>query len=234
MPRTISRKRKRAEGTDAILEHYRYMAEALAKMFSPVLETVVHDLRNPDHSIIAIYNGHVTGRKVGDPATDLGRRLLKGEFPDVVIGYDNESPTGAKLKSSSIAIRDGRGRLIGVMGLNLDISYFQQFVKFLEQFVSGQKSEYVPEAEHFEVSSPSEDIRDAIDRFILSRNWNSRKLSTSEKRELVEHVYREGYFKHRGAVSIIARELGVTRATVYNYKNDFLKRVGHRNSAAAV
>lgn len=213
----------------AILAHYVNMAQVLGEMFAPVLETVVHDLRKPDESIIAIYNGHLTGREVGGAATNLGRRLMKGDFPDVLVGYENESPNGQKLKSSSLAIRDEEGELIGVLGLNLNISYFDQFRSFIEQFISSERSEYVSTPERFQtapngMSTPKEDIQQAIHRYITSRNWNAQTLSYADKREIVEHLYKNGYFKSRGAVTIIAEELGLTRPSVYNYKNDYIER----------
>lgn len=212
-----------------LLAHYVNMAQVLGEMFAPILETVVHDLRKPEKSIIAIYNGHLTGREVGGEATNLGRRLLEGDFPDVLVGYENESPNGQKLKSSSLAIRREDGELIGVMGLNMNVSYFEQFSSFIEQFISSKKSDHVSAPEDFkttpeEMTTPKEDIREAITRYITSRNWNTHTLSYADKREIVEHLYRNGHFKSRGAVTIIAEELGLTRPSVYNYKNDYIER----------
>lgn len=225
---------KNRDGTTSehgpILAHYVNMAQVLGEMFAPILETVVHDLRNPEHSIVAIYNGDLTGREVGDGATNLGRRLLDGDFPDVVVGYENKSPNGQKLKSSSLAIRDDDGTLIGVLGLNMNVTYFEQFGSFIEQFISSKRSDHVTSPERFEtapnsMSTPREDIQQAIRHYITSRNWNSQQLSYADKREIVEHLYKNGYFKSRGAVTIIADELGLTRPSVYNYKNDYLERI---------
>lgn len=221
-----------------ILAHYVNVAQVLGEMFAPVLETVVHDLRQPERSIIAIYNGQLTGREVGGAATNLGRRLLEGDFPDVLVGYENESPNGQKLKSSSLAIRDQDGELIGVLGLNLDVSYFEQFHVFIEQFISSQQSEHVTAPERFNttpegMSTPKEDIRRAIDRYITSHGWNARTLSYRDKRQIVEHLYQSGHFKNRGAVTIIAQELGLTRPSVYNYKNDYIERQKNKNSHSA-
>lgn len=220
-----------------ILAHYVNMAQVLGEMFAPILETVVHDLRKPENSIIAIYNGDLTGREVGDAATNLGRRLLEGDFPDVLIGYENESPNGQKLKSSSLAIRDQDGSLVGVLGLNMNVSYFEQFGSFIEQFIAGQKSDHVSSPERFKstpngMSTPKEDIRQAINRYITSHNWNAQTLSYSDKREIVEHLYANGYFKSRGAVTIIADELGLTRPSVYNYRNDYIERTNGKEVGA--
>ena len=41
------------------------MARGIAEMFGSNCETIIHDLEDPHHPILAIYNGHVSGRTVG-------------------------------------------------------------------------------------------------------------------------------------------------------------------------
>jgi len=53
------------------LEKYISLAKTIAEMFGKKCEVLIHDFSNPQHSIIAIENGPVTGRKIGDPITDL-------------------------------------------------------------------------------------------------------------------------------------------------------------------
>ena len=57
------------------LELLKQVAAGIAAQFGSSCEVVIHDLsRNPDHSIVAIINGHVSGRKVGDGASnEIGR-----------------------------------------------------------------------------------------------------------------------------------------------------------------
>ena len=73
-----------------ILAHYIKMGEALSEMFKPNLEVIIHDLRFPEHSIIAIFNSQVTGRKVGEGTSDLGYKKVEGKVPDKVINYKNK------------------------------------------------------------------------------------------------------------------------------------------------
>lgn len=222
---SVSQKR-----ADHILQHYVTMAEAIGDMMAPVMEVAVHDLRQPESSIIAIYNGHLTGREEGDGATDLGVRRLRGEdLPDKMIGYANESPDGKKMKSSSLAIRDDGGELIGALCLNLDISYFDQYGKFIDQIISTHESEHVENGEDFGATTPREDIRDAIDQVRISKGWMGQSLSNDQKRTIVEHLYRQGHFKKRGAVTIMADLLGLTRPSIYNYKNDYVEQNGSSN-----
>ena len=101
---------------EKILEHYKNVTKVLGQMFAPIMEVLVFDLRTPERSVIAIENGHITNRKVGHPTSDLGsRRLKKGDVPNMLINYANQSPTGHNLKSSSLAIKNEKGNTIGVL-----------------------------------------------------------------------------------------------------------------------
>ena len=53
------------------------IVRGLAEMFGPDCEVVLHDVRRLPHSIVAIENGDVTGRTVGDVPTDRMLRNLR-------------------------------------------------------------------------------------------------------------------------------------------------------------
>ena len=72
-----------------LLSEAKKIAEGLAKTLTPLCEVVVHDLTNPRHTIVFIAN-NLSGRKVGDPATELGlARIADPKFPDVIANYTN-------------------------------------------------------------------------------------------------------------------------------------------------
>ena len=56
------------------------LAKGIASQFGPNCEVVVHDLatNDPERSIVAIENGHVTGRKVGDGPSHVVLEALRG------------------------------------------------------------------------------------------------------------------------------------------------------------
>lgn len=47
-------------------------ARGIAQMFGSSCETLVHDMSVPEHPILSIYNGHVSGRGVGSTMDILG------------------------------------------------------------------------------------------------------------------------------------------------------------------
>ena len=101
------------------------IAKGIAAQFGSHCEVVVHDLsRHPDHSIVAIENGHVSGRKLGDgPSQVVLEQLGKdGRAPEDQLCYLTRTPDGKLLKSSSIYIRDESGRVCAIFCINFDIS----------------------------------------------------------------------------------------------------------------
>lgn len=201
-----------------LLNHYTKLAKVLAEMFSPVLEVLVHDLRKPEQSIIAIYNSHITGREVGGGATDLGlRRLSDNSVPDVLVNYANEAPDGRPLKSSTVAIRNSDGILLGSICFNLDTSYFSQFSTFIQQFISAETNSILTGGEDFHAISPKQEIHEEINRILLERNWQTKRLSNDDKKQIVSELKRLGMFNKKAAVSTVAKELQLTRPTIYSY-----------------
>ena len=100
------------------LDFYKRLAHAIALQFGDGCEVVVHDLQSadPDHSIVAIENGHVTGRKLGDgPSHVVLEALHAGPHKlEDRLSYLTKTATGKILKSSTVFIRDDGGRVIGI------------------------------------------------------------------------------------------------------------------------
>ena len=63
----------------SVLQFMLQLAKGLARQFGPNCEVVVHDLdsNDPNSSIVAIENGHVTGRKVGDGPSHVVLEALR-------------------------------------------------------------------------------------------------------------------------------------------------------------
>ncbi|MEN0022604.1 MAG: PAS domain-containing protein [Microbacterium sp.] len=193
------------------------VAQSLGRMFPGVCEVVLHDLRDPDHAIRAIEN-NLSGRQVGDSATELGlRRIQDPEYPDVVQNYANQFPDGRAAKSTSIGIRNTEGRFIAALCLNFDVSVLSPLSQTLGRLVATE--DFGPSTSRLETLLDRNGIalRTAIIDFAVQRGTTPRGLSRRAKKELVRELREAEYFASHNAGRIIAAELGVSRATVYNY-----------------
>ena len=200
-----------------ILEHYVKAGEIIAEMFAPYLEVVIHDLQAPDHSIIAIFNNHVTGRKIGDGTSDIGYKKLSDKLPDKIVNYNNQSPSGADLKSSSLTIRNRNDEIIGSMGLNYDLSSFANIKEFFEMFTKTIVLDDLPDREQFFMWSVKDEIQQALNKYIAYNDLQSKVLTRKDKLNVVAFMKKEGHINKKGAISILSELLAITRPTLYKY-----------------
>ena len=88
-----------------LLKCYTDFVPFLAAVCGPGCEIVIHDVTNPEQSIIAIGNG-ISGRELGDPMTDLARELQeKGTYADTecLLNYKGKTKSGESVMHSRIA-----------------------------------------------------------------------------------------------------------------------------------
>ena len=81
-----------------ILQSYRGLVRGLEDYLGEGYEIVLHSLESMEHSVIAIANGHHTGRNEGSPITDLALYMLNSiqeqERDNGYISYFPETVTG--------------------------------------------------------------------------------------------------------------------------------------------
>ncbi|KVZ49151.1 DNA-binding protein [Burkholderia ubonensis] len=205
--------KKRLTGEQqVILEQVKQIAAGLGETLAPFTEVVVHDLRSPKHAILAIHN-NLSGREIGDPATELGlARIADDSYPQVLANYANRFSDGRQAKSTSIGIKDSEGHYFAALCLNVDVTLFRSIATLLEQF-SIPSGEVVKESLD---PSTAGSLRERIDRFAVSLATTPQALRTDQRRALMQALKEEGFLDLRRSMETIAQHLGVSRATVYN------------------
>ncbi|QVM94495.1 PAS domain-containing protein [Pseudomonas sp. B21-012] len=197
------------------------------KMLSQVVgnhtEIVLHDLLNPERSILAIANGHVTGRRVGDsllgsPRHDLGFAAVRRAMDDrsscepiVVDNYATLAPDGRTLRSATVVYRDSSGQPFASLCVNADLSAVEAAHQLLGGLL-GLASAAAPVADETRDLQQlmAEIIHDACPGGVLG-------MKTAQKREAVRLMQERGLFLVKGGIEKAAASLGVTRYTIYNY-----------------
>jgi len=199
------------------LKSFFSIAEGIFKTFGKNCEVVIHDLQMPEKSLVYVA-GKVTGRMPGAPATDLVLQTLKNKGNDSndLINYQTSTKEGKTLKSSTIFIRDDNNIIIGCMCINFDMSEFLTCQQILESFTNFNK-----EHEHVAGEKFFSDVNEAIDEIIYStiKDYPTPKqlMQKEDKLVIVKKLDEKGVFLVKGSVDQIAKILGVSRYTVYNY-----------------
>jgi predicted transcriptional regulator YheO len=200
---------------ELLLREAERIVTAIGRMFPGVCEVVLHDLRDPEHAIRAIEN-NLSGREIGDPATELGiARIQDPDYPSVIQNYPNRFPDGRPAKSTSIGIKNSEGKYVAAVCLNLDVSLFATVAQSLQNLVRTDEQDE-PLTEHLRARTVDE-LRSLVDKFAAARGQTPRSLSAAAKKELVRSLKEDGFLDVKHSVPVLTGLLGVSRATVYNY-----------------
>ena len=190
---------------------HRPVAQAIAALLHPHAEVVIHDLKAD--RIVDIWNAF-SHRQAGDESL-LGDDIELHLDRDVFGPYDKAAPDGARLKSITAALRDAKGKRIGLLCINLDVSQFDQAVKLLTAFTG--IAEKRPEAMF------RQDWREQINLMIrdyLERRRKALKaLDRDERIQLIAELDAAGLFEARNAAPHVANAMQISRATVYALLN---------------
>ncbi len=194
--------------------------KAIALTVGPRCEVVLHDIHARDYlasSIIAIENGHVTGRHVGGPSTNLGLEALRNANVDPDrFGYQGRTPDGRTLRSSSIYFRNMRGDLIGALCINFDVQPYLHARDALSELVGTGDPVSPDSAEIF--GTEISDVLDGLVQLAVSRVGIPVSAMTREdKVAVIGFLDKKGAFLVKRAIDRIARVLRISRVTAYAY-----------------
>lgn len=219
------------DSSKELLRQYARLTEFLGRALGPDYEVALHDLTDTNRSLIAIANGHISGRKVGAPLTNRALSILRDksyEYSDYRIHDYGLSVGGRELRSNTMFIKEG-GRLIGMLCINFDDSRYRAVAGEMlrlchpDAFLASAVSAVVPEAasaravpEMFS-DSPEAVVRDAVDRELERRGVTAERLTADERVEIITALDESGIFLIKGAVKDAAAALGCSQASVYRY-----------------
>ncbi len=193
------------------LDNYRTIADAIATLFFPHAEVVLHDLRTQKVDYIA---NNISKRVIGDDAAL--EDMLSGEVDERTIGpYEKLNWDGQKIRSVSSVLRDANGTPIAVLCINLNISLFETAKQALDLFLSSNK--LVPQPDALFRDDWQERINTFLHSWLRQRQLGLNLLTRDHKRELVEALHAEGAFKGKSAANYVANVLNMGRATVYKH-----------------
>ena len=195
------------------------LARALSAQFGPNCEVAIHDLTSDsDSTIIAIENGHVTGRHVGDGASEIALKALKSKKDaEDNLNYLTRTQDGRLLKSSSVYLRDENGSVIALLSINYDITSLSHATSILTQFIStAQKG---PDAGN--IDTIFSNVTDLLERLIEESVEHVGKpvalMSKEDKIKAMRFLDEKGAFLIKKSGDKISKYYDISKYTMYNY-----------------
>lgn len=202
-------------GDHAILKACENIIDGIAAMYGEHTEVLLHSLDANNPSITKIANGHITGRTVGAPITNLALMKLN-EGQDVSDSYMTQSPDGKTLRSITIVIRNEEQDAIGLLCINSDLDApFQSVMRTLLPGLAPKvDSGFTPETF---ARSNDEMMLSSIES-VRTQVMADDTLSPSKKnREIVIRLNELGIFDLKDSAQIAAKGLDISIHTIYRY-----------------
>ena len=205
------------------LELLRQLAAAIERLFSPLCEVVIHDFADFEHSIVHL-EGDVSHRHLGGAATDLLlKRARASETDEDLYCYKTSLPGDRTMKSSTVFLRDESGAAYGAFCINYDITALTGFEKVIGAMTLNGVEESVSEMLSDDINQT---IGGIISETLAEIGDEPRLMNRGGKVDLIARLDAKGVFQVKKAAPILAEQLGLSRATIYNYLREARERGG--------
>lgn len=223
----------------SILQRYITLVDFLGQVLGPDYEVVLHDLTDMSNSIVAIANGHISGREVGAPLTSLALAMISDKRylnKDFHVNYNGIAADNKLLRSSTMYIKDDMGKLIGMLCINFDDNRYQELStklfqlchpdQFVEQNIAIRSSVDLSNIQNHEQfpDSVSSIMENVILDVIQQDGIPAERLTKEEKIRIVKRLDEQGIFLLKGAVPYVAEVLHSSPASIYRYLNEIDKK----------
>ena len=190
------------------LDFYRRLAKAIAAQFGDSCETVVHDLKgDPDHTIVAIENGHVTHRHEGDGPSRVVLEALKETDPEKLrdnAGYLMKTHDGRILKCSTE----------GIFSINYDVTELLMAERAVESILQHKADRKMPERIPQSVNDLLDDL---IEQSVRLTGKPVAMMSKEDKIKAIAFLNKAGAFLITRSGDKISKYFGISKYTLYSY-----------------
>ena len=188
-------------------------ARGIAEMFGSSCETLVHDMGDPKHPILSIYNGHVSGRTVGSTMDILGtaKELDMTALTTDFVNLYATTPSGQQIKSSTFhIIQEGKD------GYNL--AYANRILVDLMNAEADLQSAMW--------QGGDSRLADIFDECIAAVGKPVSSLTKKDRMNVIALLDQKNAFSFRKSVPFVSKRLQVSRYTVYKYLGELAEQGG--------
>lgn len=201
------------------LEFYRRVCKAIAEQFGSNCEVLVHDLKSGDleHTIVAIENGHVSNRKLGDGPSRIVLETLSEQDPEKLsdrTGYLMKTHDGRILKCSTVYIRDEHNAVEGIFAINYDITELLMAERSIDSILNHKATRKSPERIPQSVNDLLDDL---IEQSVERIGKPVAMMSKEDKIEAIAFLNQAGAFLITRSGDKVSKYFGISKYTLYSY-----------------
>lgn len=165
---------------------------------------------------MAIENGHVSGRKVGDGASHVAlEQLLDSDAqPQDHLNYLTKTPDGKILKSSTMYIRGKNGKVVAILGINYDISSLIMMEKSVHELISTAEEE---RGEPEKIINVNDLLDELIEQSVALVGKPVAMMNKEDKMRAIGFLSENGAFLVTKSGDKVAKYFGISKYTLYSY-----------------
>ena len=209
---------KKTKSAQAKFASYFPVADAIATLFRPHVEVVIHDLSSLKVAYIA---NSISKRRIGD--SSVADQVSEESLAQAVIGpYRKVNKDGRNLRSVTAVIRDADQQPTAMMCINFDVSTLER----IRDEVSALA--FLPESLEPHAPFFHDNWRQALDRLMQEVEREEgipvKSFNTSLRFALIEKISDSGFLSMRNAPPVVAERVGISRAALYKYLKEIRSR----------
>jgi len=197
------------------------LAKGLAVQFGSKCEVVIHNLTDgPENTIVAIENGHITGRQVGDGASRIVMQAIHdpGTIEDK-LGYLTRTQDGRLLRSSSVCIRDENGQPLVLFCINYDFTELSLATSIMMDFTSIQSVSQYRNGIQTIYSNVSEMVDHLINESVAFVGKPVALMDREDKVKAIKYLDEKGALSVKKSGDKVSQFFGISKYTLYSYLN---------------
>ena len=206
---------------DSSLEMLVSTAHGIARQFGKDCEVCIHDLsvKDLEHTIIFIINGHVSGRKIGDGASKVVLETLEAiEKGDIIVdhlGYRTTTQDGRILKSSTVFLKDSTGKYRWVLGINYDVTALMNVDAALQSITTVESHDSNGDGQ---IPLNVNDVLDNLINQSVKRIGKPPALMNKEEKiQAIQFLRDAGAFLITKSGDKVSNFYGISKFTLYSY-----------------
>ncbi len=200
------------------LEFLKKIAHGIAVQFGENCEVVVHELDDNDveHTVVHIENGHVSGRKLGDGASQAVLRAQGSDKEQLEdrFNYQTRTGDGRVLRSSTVYVRDDKNKPIGVFSINYDTTDISVAEKIIRSLNFSNAKIQNPEKI---VQNVGDLLEELIESSVKLVGKPVAVMTKEDKIKAIQYLNGAGAFLITKSSEKVSAYFGISRYTLYSY-----------------
>ena len=201
------------------LDFLQRLAKAITEQFGDHSEVVVHDLTggDQDHTVVAIENGHVSRRQMGDGPSRVVLEALKhrgDRAPEDQLGYLTKTSDGRILKSSTVFLHGEDGSPEGVLAINYDITEMLVAERAIDSLLHHEQEQKPPDRIPQNVNDLLDDL---IEQSVALVGKPVAMMTKDDKINAIQFLNNAGAFLVTRSGDKVSKYFGISKYTLYSY-----------------